>query len=114
MSKYKEETIHCDVSNEMLHFDVYEQRLGPDATLNFYEIAYEADPLATLFLNEFKVVETCVDVNAAVDTYIAQIREPESGGASNEWNWPGETLSKLKFPLMKAILDKLATLKLPI
>uniref|UniRef100_A0A6N2L861 Uncharacterized protein n=1 Tax=Salix viminalis TaxID=40686 RepID=A0A6N2L861_SALVM len=44
MSKYKEEIIHCDVSNEMLHFDVYEQRLGPDATLNFYQIAYEADP----------------------------------------------------------------------
>ena len=28
MNKYKEEFIHWDVSNEMLHFDFYEQRLG--------------------------------------------------------------------------------------
>ncbi|KAF9676151.1 hypothetical protein SADUNF_Sadunf09G0108400 [Salix dunnii] len=89
--------IHWDVSNEVLHFDFYEQRLGPDAILNFYQIACEADPLATLFLNEFKVVETCIDVNAAVDTYIAQIRELESEGPSNEWNWPGELDTGYKF-----------------
>uniref|UniRef100_A0A7N2N0K6 GH10 domain-containing protein n=1 Tax=Quercus lobata TaxID=97700 RepID=A0A7N2N0K6_QUELO len=61
MNKYKEESIHWDVSNEMLHFDFYEQRLGPNATLHFYEIAHMSDPLATLFMNEFNVVETCND-----------------------------------------------------
>ena len=61
LCKYKEEFIHWDVSSEMLHFDFYEQRLGPNATLHFYEIAHMSDPLATFFMNEFNVVETCSD-----------------------------------------------------
>ncbi|KAF2302034.1 hypothetical protein GH714_031573 [Hevea brasiliensis] len=80
MSKYKEEFIHWDVSNEMLHFDFYEQRLGPDATLYFYETAHIADPSATLFMNEFNVVETCSDVNSTVDTYVSRLRDLERGG----------------------------------
>ncbi|EOY13052.1 Glycosyl hydrolase family 10 protein, putative [Theobroma cacao] len=80
MSKYKEEFIHWDVSNEMLHFDFYEQRLGPDATLHFYETAHQSDPLATLFMNEFNVVETCSDVKSTVDTYIERIRDLKQGG----------------------------------
>ncbi|KAJ6708008.1 GLYCOSYL HYDROLASE [Salix viminalis] len=114
MSKYKEEFIHWDVSNEMLHFDFYEERLGPGATLHFYRTAHEADPLASLFLNEFNVVETCTDVNTTVDTYIAKIRELERGGASMNGIGLESHFSKPNLPLMRAILDKLATLKLPI
>ncbi|XP_061978777.1 endo-1,4-beta-xylanase 5-like isoform X2 [Populus nigra] len=114
MSKYKEEFIHWDVSNEMLHFDFYEERLGPDATLHFYKTAHEADPLASLFLNEFNVVETCTDVNTTVDTYIDKIRELERGGSSMNGIGLESHFSKPNLPLMRAILDKLATLKLPI
>ena len=39
MSRYKGEFVHWDVSNEMLHFDFYEERLGPNATLEFFDTA---------------------------------------------------------------------------
>ncbi|XP_012081746.1 endo-1,4-beta-xylanase 5 isoform X2 [Jatropha curcas] len=114
MSKYKEEFIHWDVSNEMLHFDFYEQRLGPDATLHFFETAHKVDPLATLFMNEFNVVETCSDVNSTVDTYISRLRELELGGVFLDGIGLESHFSAPNLPLMRGILDKLATLDLPI
>ncbi|KAJ4850606.1 hypothetical protein Tsubulata_024335, partial [Turnera subulata] len=114
MSKYKEQFVHWDISNEMLHFDFYEQRLGPNATLHFYKAAHKADPLATLFLNEFNVVENCSDVNATVDVYISRLRELESGGAPMNGIGLEGHFSTPNLPLMRAILDKLATLGLPI
>ncbi|KAK4562296.1 hypothetical protein RGQ29_004964 [Quercus rubra] len=114
MNNYKEEFIHWDVSNEMLHFDFYEQRLGPNATLHFYEIAHMSDPLATLFMNEFNVVETCSDVNSTVDTYISRMRELERGGVSMDGIGLEGHFTIPNPPLMRAILDKLATLGLPI
>lgn len=114
LNKYSEEFIHWDVSNEMLHFDFYEQRLGTDATLHFYEIAHQSDPLATLFMNEFNVVEGCSDVNSTVDTYISRLRELEQGGVSMNGIGLESHFTVPNPPLMRAILDKLATLGLPI
>ncbi|KAG6651594.1 hypothetical protein I3843_06G117500 [Carya illinoinensis] len=114
LSKYSEEFIHWDVSNEMLHFDFYEQRLGPNATLHFYEIAHQSDPLATLFMNEFNVVEGCSDVNSTVDTYISRLRELDQGDVSMDGIGLESHFTVPNPPLMRAILDKLATLGLPI
>ncbi|KAK3028677.1 hypothetical protein RJ639_037857 [Escallonia herrerae] len=114
MSRYKEEFIHWDVSNEMLHFDFYEQRLGHNATLHFYEMAHQFDPLATLFMNEFNVVETCTDANSTVDAYISRMRELKQGGVSMDGIGLEGHFSVPNLPLMRAILDKLATLGLPI
>ncbi|XP_059428791.1 endo-1,4-beta-xylanase 5 isoform X1 [Corylus avellana] len=114
MSNYKEEFIHWDVSNEMLHFDFYEQRLGSNATLSFYEIAHKSDPLATLVMNEFNVVETCSDVNSTVDTFISRLRELKRGGASMDGVGLEGHFTIPNPPLMRAIIDKLATLGLPI
>ncbi|XVE67137.1 hypothetical protein DITRI_Ditri08aG0136600 [Diplodiscus trichospermus] len=114
MSKYREEFIHWDVSNEMLHFDFYEKRLGPDATLNFYETAHRSDPLATLFMNEFNVVETCSDTKSTVDTYIERIRDLEKGGMYMDGIGLESHFTIPNPPLMRAVLDKLATLGLPI
>ncbi|XP_022762275.1 uncharacterized protein LOC111308227 [Durio zibethinus] len=114
MSKYKEEFIHWDVSNEMLHFEFYEQRLGPNATLHFYETAHQADPLATLFMNEFNVVETCSDVKSTVDSYIERIRDLKQGGMYMDGIGLESHFTIPNPPLMRAVLDKLATLGLPI
>ncbi|KAF8405066.1 hypothetical protein HHK36_009963 [Tetracentron sinense] len=114
MNKYKEEFIHWDVSNEMLHFDFYEQRLGPNASLHFYETAHQSDPLATLFLNDYNVVETCVDDNSTVDTYISKLRELKRDGAMMNGIGLQGHFTVPNLPLMRAILDKLATLGLPI
>ncbi|XP_044488501.1 endo-1,4-beta-xylanase 5 isoform X2 [Mangifera indica] len=114
MSRYREEFIHWDVSNEMLHFDFYEQNLGPNATLHFYETAHQADPLATLFMNEFNVVETCSDVNSTVDTYISRLEELRRCRVSMNGIGLESHFTIPNLPLMRAILDKLATLELPI
>ncbi|KAF5727827.1 hypothetical protein HS088_TW22G01524 [Tripterygium wilfordii] len=114
MCKYKEEFIHWDVSNEMLHFDFYEQNLGPNATLNFYETAHKSDPLATLFMNDYNVVETCSDVKSTVDNFILRQRELELGGVSMDGIGLEGHFAKPNLPLTRAILDKLATLGLPI
>ncbi|CAL5402266.1 unnamed protein product [Camellia sinensis] len=114
MSKYKNEFIHWDVSNEMLHFDFYEQRLGPNATLRFFETAHQSDPLATLFMNEYNVVETCEDVNSTVDAYISRLRELKRGGVKMDGIGLESHFSKPNPPLIRAVLDKLGTLELPI
>ncbi|KAF1897401.1 hypothetical protein Lal_00035105 [Lupinus albus] len=114
MSQYKEEFIHWDVSNEMLHYDFYEQRLGPNATLHFFETAHKLDPLTTLFMNDFNVVETCSDVNATVDAYISRLRELQHNGVSMGGIGLESHFTVPNLPLVRAILDKFATLDLPI
>ncbi|XVE93831.1 hypothetical protein REPUB_Repub01dG0228600 [Reevesia pubescens] len=114
MSKYKDEFIHWDVSNEMLHFDFFEQRLGPDETLHFYETAHQSDPLATLFMNEFNVVETCSDVKSTVDSYIERINDLKQSGMYMNGIGLESHFTRPNPPLMRAVLDKLATLGLPI
>ncbi|CAH9125916.1 unnamed protein product [Cuscuta epithymum] len=114
MERYRDEFIHWDVSNEMLHFDFYEQRLGPNATLEFFKTAHEADPLATLFMNDFNVVETCSDPKSTVDMYIAKMKELKKGGISMDGIGVEGHFSVPNPPLIRATIDKLATLGLPI
>ncbi|XP_031390335.1 endo-1,4-beta-xylanase 5-like isoform X1 [Punica granatum] len=114
MDRYKEEFVHWDVNNEMLHFDFFEQRLGPNASLDFFKVAHESDPLATLFMNEFNVVETCDDNNSSVDGYISRLRELKRGGVSMDGIGLQGHFSTPNLPLMRAVIDKLATLGLPI
>ncbi|GKV20960.1 hypothetical protein SLEP1_g31000 [Rubroshorea leprosula] len=114
MTKYKEQFIHWDVNNENLHFDFYEQRLGPNATLEFFLTAHQVDPLATLFMNEFNVVETCSDEKSTVDSYVARLRELKEGGVYMDGIGLESHFTVPNPPLMRAILDKLAALKLPI
>lgn len=114
MNNYKDEFVHWDVNNEMLHFDFYEQHLGHNATLHLFHKAHQSDPLATLFMNEYNVVETCTDSNSTVDAYISRLRELKLGGVSMDGIGLQGHFSRPNPPLMRAILDKLATLHLPI
>ncbi|XP_068646486.1 endo-1,4-beta-xylanase 5-like [Aristolochia californica] len=114
MSRYSGDFVHWDVSNEMLHWDFYEERLGPNATLQFFVTAQEADPHATLFMNDFNVVETCGDVNSTVDSYVSRLIELKQGGARLEGIGLEGHFSKPNLPLMRAVIDKLATLDIPI
>ncbi|XP_020527525.1 uncharacterized protein LOC18441622 isoform X2 [Amborella trichopoda] len=114
MSRYKGEFVHWDVSNEMLHFDFYESRLGPNATAYFFETAKRSDPWATLFMNDFNVVETCGDENSTVDVYVSRLRELMDGGYVMDGIGLEAHFTRPNVPLMRSILDKLATLGLPI
>lgn len=114
MTRYRGEFAHWDVNNEMLHFNFYEQRLGPNASLEFFDTAQDADPLATLFMNEYNVIETCDDVFSTVDTYVARLKDLKNGGAVLEGIGLEGHFGHPNIPLMRGILDKLATLNLPI
>ncbi|XP_058780927.1 endo-1,4-beta-xylanase 5-like [Vicia villosa] len=113
MNQYKTEFIHWDVSNENLHFDFYEKRLGRNATFQFFQAAHESDPLATLFMNDFNVVETC-SAKSSVDAYISKIRELRQHGIFMDGIGLEGHFTIPNPPLIRAILDKLATLDLPI
>ena len=65
-------------------------------------------------MNEFNVVETCNDVNSTVDTCISRMRELERGGVSMDGIGLEGHFTIPNPPLMRAILDKLVTLGLPI
>ncbi|XP_078152414.1 glycosyl hydrolase family 10 protein isoform X2 [Carex rostrata] len=114
MTRYRGEFAHWDVNNEMLHYNFYEQRLGPNASLEFFDTAQDADPLATLFMNEYNVIETCDDVFSTVDTYVARLKQLKDRGAVLEGIGLEGHFSRPNIPLMRGILDKLATLNLPI
>ena len=60
------------------------------------------------------LTETCSDVNSTIDTYISRMRELERGGVSMD-GIGLEGLFTIPNPsLMRDILDKLATLGLPL
>ncbi|KAI3718319.1 hypothetical protein L6452_19183 [Arctium lappa] len=114
MTRYKDEFVHWDVSNEFLHFDFYEKKLGENTTYEFFKAAHEADPLATLFMNDFNVVESCRDVKSTVDTYISKIQELRRYGVWMDGIGLESHFDEPNLPLMRAILDKFATLQIPI
>ncbi|XP_025824051.1 uncharacterized protein LOC112899695 isoform X1 [Panicum hallii] len=114
LSRYKGDFVHWDVSNEMLHFDFYENRLGGNATAEFFDTARRADPLATLFLNDFNVVEACDDLSSSADSYTARLRQLADGGVTFEGIGLEGHFGKPNIPYVRAVLDKLGTLRLPI
>jgi len=114
LSRYKGDFVHWDVSNELLHFDFYENRLGGNATAEFFDTARHADPLATLFLNDFNVVEACDDLSSSADSYAARLRQLADGGVTFEGIGLEGHFGKPNIPYVRAVLDKLGTLRLPI
>lgn len=114
LSRYKGDFVHWDVSNEMLHFDFYERRLGANASGEFFAAAGKADPLATLFMNDFNVVEGCEDARSDADSYVERMRELVLEGAAVEGIGIEGHFGKPDVVLMRAALDKLGTMGLPI
>ncbi|KAL6841455.1 hypothetical protein ACP4OV_028732 [Aristida adscensionis] len=114
LSRYKGDFVHWDVSNEMLHFDFYENRLGGNTTVEFFNTARRADPLATLFLNDFNVVEACDDLSSSADAYVTRLRQLADGGVTFEGIGLEGHFGKPNIPYVRAVLDKLGTLRLPI
>nr|AWA45091.1 hypothetical protein SO96G07_000002 [Saccharum officinarum] len=114
LSRYKGDFVHWDVSNEMLHFDFYENRLGGNATAGFFSTAKRADPLATLFLNDFNVVEACDDLSSSADSYVSRLRQLADAGVTFEGIGLEGHFGKPNIPYVRAVLDKLGTLRLPV
>ncbi|KAH0452096.1 hypothetical protein IEQ34_019395 [Dendrobium chrysotoxum] len=115
LTRYKGDFVHWDVSNELLHFDFYERRLmNPNASLDFFVEAQRADPLVRVFMNDYNVVEGCEDGKSTVDAYVGRMREFERGGVVMGGVGLEGHFGKPNVVLMRGVLDKLATLGLPI
>ncbi|KAK4345428.1 hypothetical protein RND71_035604 [Anisodus tanguticus] len=78
-----------------------------------WDQVHREDPLATLFLNEYNIVERC-DSNASVDSYIDKFKELKKGGVKVAGIGLESHFDIPNPAFMRAVLDKLATLKLPI
>ncbi|KAK6139559.1 hypothetical protein DH2020_026705 [Rehmannia glutinosa] len=113
LNRYKNQFVHWDVDNEMLPWDFFKQRLSPNASLEFFQTAQRLDPLGRMFMNEFNVFEHC-DLQCAVDNYVERLKWLRDGGVT----MAGIGLQSHFFvpnpALIRGVLDKLATLNLPI
>ncbi|KAL8188656.1 hypothetical protein R6Q57_029676 [Mikania cordata] len=114
LTHYKNQFVHWDVSNEMLHFDFYEQRLGQNVSLEMFELAHVTDPSARLFMNDFNVVETCGDLNASASAYASRMKEVQEGGVVMDGIGLEGHFTTPNPALIRGVLDQLATLQLPI
>ncbi|KAJ6905758.1 hypothetical protein NC652_023499 [Populus alba x Populus x berolinensis] len=55
--RYSGKLIAWDVMNENMHFSFYEDKLGKNASSEYYLRAYQLDPKTIMFLNEFNTIE---------------------------------------------------------
>ncbi|XP_044970779.1 endo-1,4-beta-xylanase 5-like [Hordeum vulgare subsp. vulgare] len=117
VTRYAGKVIAWDVVNENLHGQFYESRLGPNVSAELYQQVAKIDTNATLFMNEYDTLEWALDVTAMASKYAAKMEQIRS--------YPGNDGIKLavgleshfetpNIPYMRATLDMLAQLKVPI
>ncbi|KAH9317773.1 hypothetical protein KI387_019542, partial [Taxus chinensis] len=114
VSRYAGNFINWDVSNEMLHFSFYEDKLGNNASDGFYQAAQEIDPWTPKFMNDYNVIKSCDDPEASVDAYIQRLTEIRASGRVMEGIGLESHFEKPNIPFVRAALEKLSTLSLPI
>jgi endo-1,4-beta-xylanase len=110
-SRYRGRFAEYDLNNEMIHGNYYEQRLGPDITLQMANWVRQGDSNAVLFLNDYDIL-----TGARVDDYVKQIRTLLNqgvpiGGIGVQGHVHAETFDA---KAVRNALDKLAEFKLPI
>jgi GH35 family endo-1,4-beta-xylanase len=113
LTRYKGKFKHYDVNNEMLHGSFYQDKLGKDARAAMFKSARELDPDALLFVNDYNVESMC-DVRATPEAYIQQIVGLQEQGAPVGGVGLQGHVSNPVGPVIRAVLDKLAVLGLPL
>ncbi|XP_010228324.1 uncharacterized protein LOC100828321 [Brachypodium distachyon] len=117
VSRYAGKVIAWDVVNENLHGDFYESKLGADVSAQLYSQVGQIDRQALLFMNEYNTLEVPMDANALASKYMAKMNQIRF--------YPGNLGMKLavgleshfgapNIPFMRATLDMLAQLMVPI
>ncbi|XP_037489695.1 endo-1,4-beta-xylanase 5-like [Triticum dicoccoides] len=117
VTRYAGKVIAWDVVNENLHGQFYEGRLGANVSAEVYGQVAKMDANATLFMNEYGTLEWAMDLTAMASKYAAKMEQIRS--------YPGNAGIKLavgleshfetpNIPYMRATLDMLAQLKVPI
>ena len=111
--------IAWDVVNENLHFRYYEDKLGENASSEFYNTAQKLDPQTTMFLNEYNTIEYSDDEYANPIKYQEKVKEilsyPGNANLSLGIGLQGHFSSgQPNIAYMRSVLDILGTLGLPI
>ncbi|XP_011002036.1 PREDICTED: uncharacterized protein LOC105109135 isoform X1 [Populus euphratica] len=75
VSRYAGQLIAWDVMNENLHFSFFEDKLGKNASAEYYARAYQLDPDTTMFLNEYNTIEYSGDETANPFNYKTKLDE---------------------------------------
>eukprot|EP00253_Pinus_taeda_P030791 PITA_30791 len=112
VGRYKGQFIQWDVSNEMLHFSFFEDKLGPNASANIFQLVQQLDPSTPLFMNDYNTIETCSDMASIPDAYVQKLHDISRPGLIEGIGLESH-FSKPNLPLMRSVLDKLGSLGLP-
>ncbi|XP_062213321.1 endo-1,4-beta-xylanase 1-like [Phragmites australis] len=113
LTRYKGKFKHYDVNNEMLHGSFYQDKLGKDIRATMFKTASELDPDALLFVNDYNVESMC-DIRATPEAYIEQIIGLQEQGAPVGGVGLQGHVSNPVGPVVRAVLDRLAVLGLPL
>ena len=100
---------HWDVNNEMMHWDFFAQRLGPQIISWMFSQARMHDPGVTLFVNDFNVVS-----GTETDRYVIHINDLLDQGIEVEAIGTQGHFDAVDPWAIWNRLDKLAALGLPI
>ncbi|KAJ6692387.1 GLYCOSYL HYDROLASE [Salix purpurea] len=119
VSRYAGQLIAWDAMNENLHFNFFEDKLGKNATAEYYARAYQLDPDTTMFLNEYNTIEDCRDEKANPFNYMTKLDEilsyPGNQGISAGIGLQGHFGSgQPNLAYMRSSLDILGSTGLPI
>ncbi|XP_054793475.1 endo-1,4-beta-xylanase 5-like [Prosopis cineraria] len=119
VSRYKGQLIAWDVVNENLHFSFFEDKLGQNASAEYYSKAYKLDQKPIMFMNEYNAIEYSGDKAVIPEKYKKKLEGilsyPGSEGISVGIGLQGHFVSgQPNLAFMRSVLDSLATTKLPI
>ncbi|KAJ8763382.1 hypothetical protein K2173_002265 [Erythroxylum novogranatense] len=119
VSRYKGQLIAWDVVNENVHFRFYEDKLGPNASNEFYLRAYQLDPSITMFLNDYNTLEYCGDENVSPVTYMQKLENmlsyPGIQGISAGIGLEGHFgLGNANLAYMRSVMDIFGSTGLPL
>ncbi|GAB2225299.1 hypothetical protein Drorol1_Dr00006091 [Drosera rotundifolia] len=116
VSRYKGQVIAWDVVNEDLHFHFFEDKLGGDASSNFFQKAHQFDGNAVMFMNEFNTIEDSRDGAVIPLKYLqklSQIRSYPGNQGPTAIGLEGHFTSA-NIPYMRSVLDTLSHAGVPV
>ncbi|KAK7269930.1 hypothetical protein RIF29_22743 [Crotalaria pallida] len=119
VSRYRGKVIAWDVMNENLHFKFYEDKLGANASAEYYATAFHLDPNTTMFMNEYNTIEYSGDELSSPSNYLKKMEEilsfPGSSGISAAIGLQGNFVyGQPNMPYIRSALELLSTAGLPI
>ena len=105
--------------NENLHFSFFEDKLGKNASAEFYNRAQQLDPKTTMFLNEYNTIEYGGDKVASPENYLKKLQDilsfPGNANLSIGIGLQGHFSSgQPNIAYMRSALDILGATKFPI